>query len=236
MTNLALSFREEKRKRRKINLCMNHFSPLLPPEVPFFSNSFLPSFLSSPPIFLSPSLSPSLSLIFFSNLPPILYPPINPPFSEGGREGGASRDYGTFCCDAPTVVDLKVEPKTFFANERTFIQWASFCVVIQTIGVAFVGFVVFGQGKGEGRMEREFLIFCFVFVLFSFFFFFSHFFFSSFLFFFSSFLLFFFSSFLLFFLSFFSFSNHRLSSPTDGRSGVARVGGELYLIIGELFH
>jgi len=35
------------------------------------------------------------------------------------------------------VVDMKVEPKTMFANERTFIQWVSFCVILQGIGMAF---------------------------------------------------------------------------------------------------
>ena len=39
-------------------------------------------------------------------------------------------------------VELKIEPKTFFANERTFMQWASFCVTLQSIGVAFVRYFI----------------------------------------------------------------------------------------------
>mmetsp|Transcript_32163 Transcript_32163/g.44082 ORF Transcript_32163/g.44082 Transcript_32163/m.44082 type:complete len:672 (+) Transcript_32163:198-2213(+) len=71
------------------------------------------------------------------------------------------------------AADLKVEPKTFFANERTFIQWASFCVVIQTIGIAFVGFS--GSDKdtdkskdGVAKVGGEcYLIIAFCFLLYS---------------------------------------------------------------------
>uniref|UniRef100_A0A7S4F3S0 SPX domain-containing protein n=1 Tax=Chrysotila carterae TaxID=13221 RepID=A0A7S4F3S0_CHRCT len=41
---------------------------------------------------------------------------------------------------------VKVEPKTFFANERTFIQWISVGVLILTLGIAF--FDVQNQAKG----------------------------------------------------------------------------------------
>ena len=34
---------------------------------------------------------------------------------------------------------IKVEPKTFFANERTFIQWVSAAVLIFSLGVALFG-------------------------------------------------------------------------------------------------
>lgn len=35
---------------------------------------------------------------------------------------------------------MKIEPKTYFANERTFLQWMSFCVIIQGIGIALISF------------------------------------------------------------------------------------------------
>lgn len=35
---------------------------------------------------------------------------------------------------------MRVEPKTFFANERTFLQWLSFLILIQTIGVGLSQF------------------------------------------------------------------------------------------------
>jgi len=34
---------------------------------------------------------------------------------------------------------IKIEPKTFFANERTFIQWMSFLILIQGIGFGLLG-------------------------------------------------------------------------------------------------
>jgi len=36
-------------------------------------------------------------------------------------------------------VPLRIEPKTFFANERTFIQWMSFIIIIQGIGFGLMG-------------------------------------------------------------------------------------------------
>jgi len=38
----------------------------------------------------------------------------------------------------PVMSRMKIEPKTYFANERTFLQWMSFCVIIQGIGIALV--------------------------------------------------------------------------------------------------
>jgi len=40
----------------------------------------------------------------------------------------------------PIMSRMKIEPKTYFANERTFLQWMSFCVIIQGIGVALISF------------------------------------------------------------------------------------------------
>ena len=41
---------------------------------------------------------------------------------------------------SPPLARMKIEPKTYFANERTFLQWMSFCVIIQGIGVALISF------------------------------------------------------------------------------------------------
>uniref|UniRef100_A0A7S4I8N1 SPX domain-containing protein n=1 Tax=Vannella robusta TaxID=1487602 RepID=A0A7S4I8N1_9EUKA len=40
----------------------------------------------------------------------------------------------------PIMTRMKIEPKTYFANERTFLQWMSFCVIIQGIGIALISF------------------------------------------------------------------------------------------------
>jgi len=44
----------------------------------------------------------------------------------------------------PVTVPAKIEPKTFFANERTFLKWMTICLFIQAAGVAFIGFTDFG--------------------------------------------------------------------------------------------
>jgi uncharacterized membrane protein YidH (DUF202 family) len=45
---------------------------------------------------------------------------------------------GTF--DKPLTAPLKVEPKTFFANERTFLKWVTICLFIQGAGIALMTF------------------------------------------------------------------------------------------------
>eukprot|EP01095_Lingulamoeba_sp_RSL-Kostka_P012766 TRINITY_DN5100_c2_g1_i1.p1 TRINITY_DN5100_c2_g1~~TRINITY_DN5100_c2_g1_i1.p1 ORF type:complete len:699 (-),score=260.90 TRINITY_DN5100_c2_g1_i1:312-2408(-) len=42
--------------------------------------------------------------------------------------------------EKPIFTRMKIEPKTYFANERTFLQWMSFCIVIQAIGIALISF------------------------------------------------------------------------------------------------
>eukprot|EP00741_Cyanophora_paradoxa_P003879 tig00000733_g3773.t1 len=44
-------------------------------------------------------------------------------------------------------VPVKVEPKTFFANERTFMNWLAFSVVLMSLGVALISL----KGSGLGR-------------------------------------------------------------------------------------
>ena len=36
------------------------------------------------------------------------------------------------------IVPIKVDPKTFFANERTLLHWLSFLIVVQSIGIALM--------------------------------------------------------------------------------------------------
>ena len=35
---------------------------------------------------------------------------------------------------------MKVDPKTFFANERTLLHWLSFLVLLQSVGIALMRF------------------------------------------------------------------------------------------------
>lgn len=39
-----------------------------------------------------------------------------------------------------TTIPMKIEPKTFFANERTFLSWLHMAVTIGSIGAALLGF------------------------------------------------------------------------------------------------
>ena len=40
--------------------------------------------------------------------------------------------------DKPRVQPVKVDPKVFFANERTFIQWLSVGMLLMSVGIAIV--------------------------------------------------------------------------------------------------
>ena len=39
-----------------------------------------------------------------------------------------------------TTIPMKIEPKTFFANERTFLSWLHMAITIGSIGAALLGF------------------------------------------------------------------------------------------------
>jgi uncharacterized membrane protein YidH (DUF202 family) len=41
---------------------------------------------------------------------------------------------------------MRIEPKTFFANERTFLSWLHMSVTLGSIAAALLGF---SNGKGE---------------------------------------------------------------------------------------
>ncbi|KAK9826784.1 hypothetical protein WJX81_000272 [Elliptochloris bilobata] len=49
----------------------------------------------------------------------------------------------------PRKVPLRIEPKTFFANERTFLSWVSMAITIGGVTTALVGF----QSEGGGGHE-----------------------------------------------------------------------------------
>ena len=52
---------------------------------------------------------------------------------------------------------MKIEPKTYFANERTFLQWMSFSIIIQAIGIALISFP---NGNVFGMMSGVFFVLC----------------------------------------------------------------------------
>jgi uncharacterized membrane protein YidH (DUF202 family) len=62
-------------------------------------------------------------------------------FGSGG--GGSSGSYARLDRDVaskPRKVPVKVEPKVFFANERTFLAWLHMSVTLASISVAIVAF------------------------------------------------------------------------------------------------
>lgn len=63
-------------------------------------------------------------------------------FGSGGG-GGGSGSYARIDRDVgakPRKVPVKVEPKVFFANERTFLAWLHMSVTLASISVAIVAF------------------------------------------------------------------------------------------------
>ncbi|KAH7618884.1 putative Vacuolar transporter chaperone 1 [Nannochloris sp. 'desiccata'] len=53
----------------------------------------------------------------------------------------------------PRKIPLRIEPKTYLANERTFLSWLSMAVTLGSVGTAIAGFAVEdedspGQHKG----------------------------------------------------------------------------------------
>ena len=51
--------------------------------------------------------------------------------------GGGSHQY-TSLANKPRKVPIKVEPKVFFANERTFLAWLNMSVTLSSIAVAIL--------------------------------------------------------------------------------------------------
>eukprot|EP00879_Flechtneria_rotunda_P010916 GHRR01011407.1.p1 GENE.GHRR01011407.1~~GHRR01011407.1.p1 ORF type:complete len:125 (+),score=34.79 GHRR01011407.1:192-566(+) len=52
----------------------------------------------------------------------------------------------------PRKVPMRVEPKSYFANERTFLSWCSMATTMGGVSSAMVGLSVSGAGSSEGRL------------------------------------------------------------------------------------
>ena len=51
----------------------------------------------------------------------------------------------------PRKAPLRIEPKTYFANERTFLAWLSMATTLGTVGTAVAGFAVADEDAKRGR-------------------------------------------------------------------------------------
>ena len=49
----------------------------------------------------------------------------------------------------PGVVHQRIEPKTYFANERTFLSWLHMALTMGSISAAMVGFSTAGSPHAE---------------------------------------------------------------------------------------
>lgn len=54
---------------------------------------------------------------------------------------------------AKAIVRTRVEPKTFFANERTFLQWLQISVLIMFMGLSLLGTSSLAGGSSGGCSE-----------------------------------------------------------------------------------
>lgn len=52
---------------------------------------------------------------------------------------------------APALVRTRIEPKTFFANERTFLSWLSIAILVMFMGLSLLGGESLGRGKTTGN-------------------------------------------------------------------------------------
>ena len=69
-------------------------------------------------------------------------------FGGAAGAGGAS--------DVPRTVPMRIEPKTYFANERTFLSWLHTAVLIGTIGAGLASYHMGARGyAGGGTHEKE---------------------------------------------------------------------------------
>lgn len=71
----------------------------------------------------------------------------------GGAGGGRAGAGGGRAPSVPRSVPMRVEPKTFFANERTFLSWLHTAVLIGTIGAALVGVHLGGSPSGAPHKD-----------------------------------------------------------------------------------
>ncbi|MDP2435627.1 MAG: VTC domain-containing protein [archaeon] len=49
----------------------------------------------------------------------------------------------------PIIPRVKIEPKTYFANERTFLRWMSLCIMLEGIGIALLSIPNFSGSSGS---------------------------------------------------------------------------------------
>eukprot|EP00882_Tetradesmus_deserticola_P005681 GHRQ01005982.1.p2 GENE.GHRQ01005982.1~~GHRQ01005982.1.p2 ORF type:complete len:153 (+),score=64.29 GHRQ01005982.1:92-550(+) len=52
----------------------------------------------------------------------------------------------------PRKVPMRVEPKSYFANERTFLSWCSMATTMGGVSSAMVGLSMSASGSSEGRL------------------------------------------------------------------------------------
>jgi uncharacterized membrane protein YidH (DUF202 family) len=53
----------------------------------------------------------------------------------------------------PGVVQQKIEPKTYFANERTFLSWLHMALTMGSISAAMLGFSATGSSKAQASHD-----------------------------------------------------------------------------------
>jgi uncharacterized membrane protein YidH (DUF202 family) len=51
-------------------------------------------------------------------------------------------------------VKVKAEPKTFFANERTFISWLQFCALLLTVALNLMNFAPDDSTRVVGKWKK----------------------------------------------------------------------------------
>ncbi|CAG9460086.1 unnamed protein product [Pedinophyceae sp. YPF-701] len=55
--------------------------------------------------------------------------------------------------DKPRKIPMRIEPKTYFANERTFLNWIHMSIVVGTIASALLGLSGQAEGGAEGQLN-----------------------------------------------------------------------------------
>lgn len=55
----------------------------------------------------------------------------------------------------PRKIPMRVEPKSYFANERTFLSWAGMAVTMGGVSSAMLGFSITTPTKGKGGVMSK---------------------------------------------------------------------------------
>ncbi|CAL8468941.1 g8482 [Coccomyxa elongata] len=90
-------------------------------------------------------------------------PPTEPTQQNGHNALSSLQDsvYGTMAhtqgakYQIPRKVPLRIEPKTYFANERTFLGWLSMAVTIGSVSAALVGFTASEEQGSSGPITQK---------------------------------------------------------------------------------